>query len=338
MLLLLVFLGAARVREPRIVEMDNRRFKKSVMKRQMGDVWVVLFTSKDIAGHTAARAVLDESFALARGFIKFAHLDTSKNPYTPNKLNLEQFPCFCTFHFRGYECRNASDLSARAVVNWASENLIDYSDLADAQWLRRYAQEPVAVLFTTKPETPPVWLAVSGALQKSQLHIGISHDAELAAREFGIRDFPAIALRNFTHKLVYSGPNDFESITGSLRLFQKRRYVTPGTRALIHSAARFDELCRAGTICVLRAADSVGEALESLRQRHTTAMLQFFFGSALPQPLRGLPQTEFYVFSPSHSSYIAAADAQQLEDTVTAVLAQEAQWTPLPAQKSSEEL
>ena len=332
MLFLIFCFVAPRKKEPRVVEMDSRRFRKSINRRRMSDVWVTLFTSKEIPGHVSANSILDESFSLPKGFVKFAYLDSSKNAYIPNKLNLHHFPCFCIFHYKGYECKNASELDAREIVNWASSFLIDFSDYADESWLEKHEQEPSVILFTEKTETPLMWVGISNEFRKSSLKIAVSNNTNLAETKFNIHEFPTILMHNFSHNIIYNGPNDYQSLTSNFKLFAQRKYQKSGSKLYIHKLDDFDNYCKEGNVCIIKNDENIDNNYDLLRRKHTTSFLQFFYGSKLPKQLSCLENTPFLAYSPLNNGYIKIENITQLQNIINSILDKKEEWIPLPTE------
>jgi hypothetical protein len=88
-------------------------------------------------------------------------------------------PYLSFFHPGGEEYQPATNLSAGDVVNIASLFLPDFVEKADDKWLKTNEQNPTAILFTEREQTPVLWTAIAGAFRGSPLKIGVSRNREL---------------------------------------------------------------------------------------------------------------------------------------------------------------
>jgi hypothetical protein len=130
-----------------ILVLDEHRFRHTVFRRDLMEIWVGLLTSQSYAGHTHAATAFDEAFAIAKGFLKFAYLDSEKNHYLPRRLNATNGPYFCVFHPAGENCFLAN-VTARELVNRAAHYITDSAEIAEANWVAANEQNPIAILFT----------------------------------------------------------------------------------------------------------------------------------------------------------------------------------------------
>ncbi|KAH0794704.1 Thioredoxin family protein [Histomonas meleagridis] len=303
--------------------MDTNRFHNSVIKRSRLDIWLVLLSSKDSKGHESAKEIFQEAFLLGKGFIKFAYVDAVKYPHVQRKLQLKTFPQFCVFHSSGYECKSTS-FTPRELINYASSFLLDFADIADDDWMFKYEQTPVAVLFTDKPSTPTLWSAIGSSFRHNPIKIGISNNIEFALK-YNVTTFPTILFHNFTHNIIYDGANDFSSIRSSIKKFIKRKLQKSLHPTIIHPMTEYNKYCSGDVICILNIKDEIEPEFELIRKKHTTSMLQFFFGSEAPFDY--LQKGFIYAVTPNGEKYIKIENVSSLNETVQSILDGNANWT-----------
>ena len=85
MLFVLVLFSSCRKQKDEIIEMDGHRFRQAIFHRDALETWVALLSAQDLEEHYAANSVFDEAFALGKGFLRFAYLDTTKNKHIARK-------------------------------------------------------------------------------------------------------------------------------------------------------------------------------------------------------------------------------------------------------------
>ena len=276
MLFVLVLFSSCRKQKDEIIEMDGHRFRQAVFHRDALETWVALLSAQDLEEHYAANSVFDEAFALGKGFLRFAYLDTTKNKHIARRLNLDVLPQFCVFHAAGETCFQAN-VTARELINIASSYLPDFTAQADLKWIRKDEQNPVAILFTDKPSTPLIWVAVATAFRGTPLRIGVSRDREFA-ESLGVTKFPTILLHNFSHNIQYEGDNVFSALKTTLKQFLQRKLMRVRSSLKVHPLSDFDKYCSDDKICFVYASETPSREMEELRQKHSTGMFEFFFG------------------------------------------------------------
>lgn len=274
----LTFFATSGKKKDEIIEMDGHRFRLSVLHREQSDTWVTLLSSQDLKGHTEANSEFDKAFSIGKGFLKFAYLDTSKNSNIPKRLKLKNLPQYCVFYTASQTCVPAN-ISARELINLASYYLPDFSEKASSQWLKKDESNPVAILFTDRKETPPLWAAISNVFHKSLIRIGISNDHELS-KSLGIeRDFPFIVLHNFSHNIIYEGKNEFLTLKLNIKKFMQKKFFKVRSGLNVRPISEYKNFEGADTICVVNIADDLDPNLEKIRKKYTTSMLEFFYGA-----------------------------------------------------------
>ena len=282
MFLLLVLCVTCWRHKDEILEMDGHRFRQAVFHRDMLETWVTLLSAQDLEGHVFANSVFDEAFNIGRGFLRFAYLDTAKNPHIPRRLNLNLLPQFCVFHAAGETCVPAN-ISARELINLASSYLPDFTEEADVAWLKKDEQNPVAILFTDKPETPLLWVAIASAFRGQPLRIGVSRDKPFG-ESLSVTRFPTILLHNYSHNIPYDGDNEFSALLTTLQQFLQKKLTRVRSGLKVHPISEFDKYCTGDKICFIYSSESPSKEMEELRQRHSTGMFEFFFGVSGNQP------------------------------------------------------
>lgn len=175
--MIFIFLSLIKAKDSKVesVEMNSHRFRQAVFHREDFDTWVTLLSDPEYKGHDEAKDIFYEAYKIGKGFLKFAFLDTQKNPNVPKKLEIKKEPTFCIFYTSGRKCLRA-DISARELVNLASSFIPDFIQEANEQWMRNSLDIPGAILFTEKPTNPMLWAAISNVFHKYQVKIGVSRD------------------------------------------------------------------------------------------------------------------------------------------------------------------
>jgi hypothetical protein len=306
-----------------ILDLDQHRFRKIVFHRDAFDVWVSAMSAPDFPGHTQAMTALDDAFKLGKGFLKFAYLDCIKNTYIPRRLNLTKQPYFCVFHAAGEDCRPGQDLSGRDVVNLASAFLPDFTETANAKWIRANEQHPAAILFTEREYTPVLWVAVATAFRGSQLKIAVSRDKEFA-KALNVSQFPTILLHNLTHNIVYEGENEYITMKTNLKKFMLKRLLKVRSNLKVRPLAEFDNLCQGlDKICIVHAVSELAPELERLRVKHQTGLFEFFFGTGGEEVGDGAVVVNW----PGKNRFIRVSNIEELEGVLSQILDGTAVWS-----------
>ncbi|KAK8895055.1 hypothetical protein M9Y10_023497 [Tritrichomonas musculus] len=318
----LIFFGFSSKKKDEIVEMDGRRFRLSVLHREPSDTWVSLLSSQDLEGHTEANTEFDKAFAIGKGFLKFAYLDTSKNVNIPKRLKLKTLPQYCIFYTASQTCIPAN-ISARELINLASYYLPDFTEKASLQWLKKDESNPVALLFTDKKETPALWAAISNVYHKSMLRIGISNDHNFA-KELGIEsDFPVIIFHNYTHNIIYEGKNDFLTLKVNIKKFMQKKFFKVRSGLSVRPIREYNNNYQGtDTICIINIADDLNPDLEKIRKKFTTSKFDFFYGEKsenlhIPETKKG----DILIIFNEIGKYINVDSLEKLESIILELLA-----------------
>jgi hypothetical protein len=323
-MLLFLALAHAIKKKEEILDLDQHRFRKIVFHRDMLQVWVSGMSSPDFAGHSQTMTVLDDAFALGKGFLKFAYLDVVKNTHIPRRLELSKQPHFCFFHPGGHECLPAQGLSARDVVNRASAYLPDFTENATRKWLDMHEQSPAAILFTEREQTPVLWVAIATAFRGTALRIGISRDREFA-KTLNVTKLPTILLHNFSHSLVYEGDNEYLSMKTNLKKFMMKRLARVRAAVKVKPLKDYGSACKgADRICVIHAVGAAEPEFEALRLKYKTTLFEFFFGTGGEQPAGSV-----MVNWPGRNRNIAVANLSALDGVLAQIVEGTAAWTEL---------
>ena len=303
--------------------MDGHRFRMAVFHRDMLELWVTLISSQDESGHTQASETLEEAFKLGKGFLKFAYLDGRKNVKVPRRLGLKQLPQFCIFHPSGQTCFNSS-LTARELVNIASSYLPDFTHTVDEKWYSE-PETPVAILFTEKKNTPLLWSAISYHFKPHPIKIGKSTDKQLASK-FGITTFPSIVMKNMSHTIIYEGDNEFLPLKDILKKFYSKKLLKLRKNIRVFPLKDFEEQCKGqDTVCIIHANKELTLEFEIQRKKHTTSMLEFFYGNEdLPHPL--LKQNGIIAIKKNTDQYLLINDFKELENVIPKILDNSIIW------------
>jgi hypothetical protein len=321
---LLFALTAAIKKKDEILDLDQHRFRKIVFHREFGDVWVSGMSSPDFPGHTQTMTALDDAFKLAKGFLKFAYLDSVKSTYLSQRLHLSKQPYFCFFYTGGDECRPATNLSARDVVNIGSAFLMDCVKTADAKWLKTHKQNPTAILFTEQEQTPVLWRAIEGVFRRTPLKIGLSRDRDFA-KSLNVTLFPTILLHNFTHNLVYEGENEYTAMKLHLKKFMTNRLLKVKPALKVRPLADYRNSCQGpDTICIVHAVSEPASELEILRLKHRTSLFEFFFGTGGEYKSGSIA-----VNWPHKNRYIEVDGFERLEKVLGEILNGTAVWNEI---------
>jgi len=304
--------------------MDGHRFRMTVFHRDMLELWITLISSQDSPGHSQASETLEEAFKLGKGFIKFGYLDGRKNVHVPRRLSIKQFPQFCIFHPSGQTCMN-STMTARELVNMASSYLPDFCQKVDSKWFSE-PDIPVAILFTEKKNTPNLWAAISYHFKPHPIRIGKSDDQELAAK-FGITTLPAIVMKNMTHTIVYEGDNEFLPLKDTLKKFSQKKLMKIRKSLRVYPLKDFEENCKGqDTVCLVHASEELSQEFEIYRKKHTTSMLEFFYGlENLPHP--AMKTGSVFAIRKSTNEYIEMKSLEELSTVVPKILEKTATWS-----------
>jgi hypothetical protein len=279
-------------------------------------------SAPDFPGHSQAMSVLDDAFKLGKGFLKFAYLDCVKSTYLPRRLNLTKSPHFCFFHAAGEVCQPGENLSARDVVNIASTFLPDFTETANPKWLRLNEQNPTAILFTERENTPVLWVAVGRAFRRSPLKIGVSRDKEFA-KTLNVTQFPTILLHNLSHNIVYEGENDYLALKTNLKKFMSKKLLRVRSALKVKPMVEYENACKGlDTICIVHAVADLAPELEALRVKHRTGLFEFFFGTGGDEE-----EGSLVVKWPGKNRFIRVENLGALEGVLAEVLDGTAVWS-----------
>lgn len=324
MLSFLFALGSS-THEVKIKDVDGHNFRKAVFHRDLMTIWVALLSSPDYSGHMEANTEFEKAFNICKNIIRFVYCDAKKNVHIPRRLNLKEkdLPQFCVFYPSGQSCFPAN-ITGREMANIALGHYPSiYVKEADETWIHK--ADSNAILFTNKVQNPPLWNAIGGQFQKTQLKIGISRN-ETLAKMVGVKIFPSIVLTNYTHQILYDGEVNFESMIDVFKKFMTKRMQKMGHSLQIFELSEFKNKCNVSdTICIIDGINNVSEPFNLLRKQHITQKLEFFYGTD-NFPIEKAEIGKITIVKSDLTGYIIVNDYAELERIIQNLIDDKVQW------------
>lgn len=281
---------------PYVTDLTANNFASEVEKRSNTTVYLVMFHGQHCPACQMAYPEFIEAANEASGMIKFGHVDTSSEYALGSRYHIYTIPHFIIFYNGGEKVYNR-ERSARSFLNAASRYIPNLSETVNESWTellnnqnsttestnnkesKENLQEQAnstdlraAILFSDKPQTPPIWAGVSCAFANNAkgIRVGFCNDRNVSLK-FGINAFPTILLINGQHRYVYNGKNRFQLIRKSIIDFfegvledtpkvAKKSTKPPAPAVLMNNLTSIDTFntdCKGkGRFCVVQAGGS----------------------------------------------------------------------------------
>ena len=305
-----------------IIKMDFNKFKNNVANRGEYETWLVLISNQN--GNENEIKVFNDAFKIGKGFLKFGYIENEKNSNIQKKLHLKKIPQFCIYHMNGQKCID-TDIQAKNLINLASSYLPDFTAKASTKWIEKDEANPVAILFTEKEDTPMLWAAISLKYHKKQIRIGISRDKNFA-KSLGVEKFPTILLHNFSHNIIYDGPNNFESLSSEIEKFIQKKVQKVSKEMTILPLKQYDNVCtKSGKVCIIHCIDSLDPKFHSIRKENPTPIIDFLYGSG-PYPVNKMKDGGLYAVFSEKNKYFEISNIDNLEEVIHDIMYGELLW------------
>lgn len=206
---------------PHVTTLTMANFESEVDNRSNTTVYFVMFHGQHCPACQMAYPDFMDAAAEAYGMIKFGHVDTSNEYLLGSRFRIYTIPHFMIFYPGGEKVYQRERYS-RTFLNVASAYVPDLSIKIDQDWIKSnqkskapldFEGQKLAILFSNRQVTPPMWAGISCAFQNNTENIAIAFcNDQNISQLFNVTIYPTILLIDGAQRLIYNGRNKFPEI------------------------------------------------------------------------------------------------------------------------------
>jgi hypothetical protein len=308
----------------RYVPITRASFKRLIERRPKHEIWVVmLHTDTNFMSKKLYPKFINTS-NLAGGMFRFGVIDTKKETLLTRQFNLREQPGYLVFSSKGQSQYTGSG-EPEDIIEFASQFLIDRSMEITDDWQDN--PKPSAILFTSKTETPILWVGISHVFYKRNVRIGICRNPRLQ-RLYGITEPPRIIFLHKTLRYNYTGKITFPRIERQLTDFitNRLKIENASTVNVILPTSEFEKMCIGGlSICIVNLKNEEDAGFEEIRKIFEPLKYKWFQG------IKGLPfefmnPNDVWIYNPKLDALIQVSHVTALAAQLEKVAEGTALW------------
>lgn len=286
-----------------VTQLTDKNFGQIIDKRKNNSVFIVMFHGDYCPTCRQCYPIFQDAATESDGMINFAQLDSSNNPRVANRFQVMTIPTWYVFHSKGKN-KFSQYPSVRSMIGFASKYLIDQTMSVNESWLPGEGKKN-AILFSSKPKSPPLWSSISNNFSMTDIQIGFTNNATLRSK-FQVDKLPAIVLINGNETITYQGKTKFsllqEFVSSNFGFSNKTVKKTPitekGRIIKISDNSEFKKKCKRREFCVfqINRKEEITSEFKGISEKFKND--NFIFAICGNQcPISGMPEG-FLVFHP----------------------------------------